>query len=532
MGVLTGVLVVLACLAVAPQADRPAHPGRGFSAVPLVPDVADALKAQGRRFDYPVPALANHGRKFNPVGGLVTPLATGAQQKVLVLFVDFTTSPPGGPAERTDLTYFDDMLFGTTYDPAEYAGVPHPTDRTLYNFYRKVSYGKVDVVTLDLPSETGWLQSGHPYEYYCTEDGIHDNGFGPFPQNAQGLVIDAIRAADPFVDFSQYAVGGVVPNLFVIHAGTGAEWSGAYDILWSHSWDLTEGTGSNGFAVDGVVVNGYAMMPEVGGDLTGFAGAPMGPFPPTVGVFAHEYAHVLGLPDQYDYGYESEGTGMLSLMAGGSWNRAQPDVMFAGDSPSMLDAWSAWRLGFLAPVEITSATQVTLPPLETSPVAYKMVVPNSGGKEYFLLENRQSLSFDQGLGRRGIHGLAIYHVDDTVVTKAYWTPNEAQNWKEFRSEGAPKAENGATHYGISLIQADDAWHLEKGLNAGDAGDLYPGSWGRTSFTSTTLPNSSSYWFWGGSDPKYGYSGVTVQNIQETNGTVRASLSYVPFKTRK
>ena len=34
-------------------------------------------------------------------------------------------------------------------------------------------------------------------------------------------MIEAIKAADPLVDFSQYAIDGVVPNLFVVHAGHG-----------------------------------------------------------------------------------------------------------------------------------------------------------------------------------------------------------------------------------------------------------------------------------------------------------------------
>jgi len=44
---------------------------------------------------------------------------------VIVLFVDFTTPPPGGPAARLDLgAYFDPMLFETVYDPPEYADIP------------------------------------------------------------------------------------------------------------------------------------------------------------------------------------------------------------------------------------------------------------------------------------------------------------------------------------------------------------------------------------------------------------------------
>jgi M6 family metalloprotease-like protein len=509
----------------------------------MQPDVVQQLRDQGKKVNYPFPNTANKGKKFNPVGDTIPPLSLASTQNVLVIFVNFTTLPPGGPSTRLDLgTYFDPMLFGTTYNPPEYAGIPGaPTDRTLYNYYKEVSYNYINITTQNMPGTMGWAQSGHPYDYYTKADGIHDNGFGPYPQNVQGLVIDAVNAVDGFVDFNTYAINGEVPNLFVVFAGTGAEWSGAADIIWSHSWDLSEGTGMDGYTTnDGVKINNYAMMPEVGGDLTGFTGTVSGPFPPTVGVFAHEYGHVLGLPDQYDYGYESDGTDVYSLMAGGSWNRYPSNRIFSGNSPAQLDAWSKYRLGFVTPILITAKTDVTLPPVETSPTVFKMIVPNSGGKEYFLFENRQWIGFDQGLKRYGTHGLAIYHVDDTVFTRNYWRPNEAENWKEFRSEGWRKAVNGESHYAISIIQADDQWDLEHAMfywitlneSSSLSGDLYPGMYNVTSFTSYTTPNSSNYYFWGGSDSKYGYSGVTVTGIQEVGGVITATMKFQPWSPPK
>jgi M6 family metalloprotease-like protein len=424
------------------------------------------------------------------------------------------------------------------YDPPEYAPyVPHPTDRTLKNYYRQVSYGAVDIVTLNMPSVLGWKSTGHPYDYYCKPDGVHNNGFGPYPRNAQGMVIDVVKAADPFVDFSQYSRGGEVPNLFVVFAGTGAEWSGDPGLIWSHSWAVSVGTEfPNGFQADGVIIDNYAVMPEVGGDLTGFTGIPAykGPFPPTVGVFAHEYGHVLGLPDQYDYGYESEGTGMYSLMAAGSWNYYPKAVIFSANSPAHLDAWSKYRLGFVNPPEVSGA--ITLRNAETYPDIVKVTALNSGGKEYFLLENRQPVGFDQGLTRvlrnssgqlylALLRGLALYHMDDTVLTRTYWRPNEAENWKEWRSEGWRKASNGETHYGISLMQADGRWDLEHGLNVGDPTDLYPGDLGVTAFTSYTAPNSSSYYFWPGLAPKFGYTGVSVTNIAQSGNVITATVGF-------
>ncbi len=527
-------------------AERNAVHSTGFSAAPLAPHVLQDMWGQGKTFKDPAPASANRGKKFNPQGEPIGPLTLDPMQKVLVIFVEFTTLPPGGPATRLDLYYFDDLLFGTVYDPPEYAPYPgHPTNRTLKNYYQEVSYGQMDVVTLNLPSTLGWAQCGKPYDYYCRADGIHDNGFGPYPENAQGLVIDAIQAVDPLVDFSQYAVNGEVPNLLVVHGGTDANWSSDPSLIWPHQWDLSDGTGLDGYWADGVKIDLYAMAGEVGGDLTAYWTAGSGPFPPTVGMFAHEWGHVLSLPDEYDYGYESSGTGMYGLMSWGSWGWWCPDVsypdnlMFLGNSPTHYGAWSKYRAGFVTPIRVEPGTPVSvvLPPVELEPVIYRMDVPNSGGREYFLLENRQRVGFDQGLQlttphdpnlvQTAGHGLAIWHIDDTVLTRNYWRPNEAENWKEFRSEGWRRdKETGETHYGISVIQADDEWHLERAAWwGGDPADLYPGSLGVTSFGSDTFPNSSSYYFWPGSPPPFGYSGVTVSNIMETDGVITADLSF-------
>jgi M6 family metalloprotease-like protein len=536
LAALVAVILVLISTVTTPSAQPPADGERAFSAVPLSPVAVQALRAKGKGLRLPFPNSINRGRKFVPGGNVVGSLETATTQNVLVIFVKFTNAPPGGPVERLNLsTYFDTLLFGTKYTPPEYQAigtpeVDYPTDRTLFKYFQAVSYNRVEVTTANMPSALGWADSEHSYEYYCPGD----YGFGAYPHNAQGLVVDAIRAVDELVDFSAYAVDGEVPNLFVVHAGTGAEWNSDPSLLWSHSWSLDAYTGlpAGGIVVDGVRVNNYAMMPEVGGDLTGVFGPPPAPYPPTVGVYAHEYGHVLGLPDQYDYGYESEGTSIYSLMAGGSWNQwPLTHLMFSGNSPSFLDAWSRYRLGFVTPTVVEGRTSASLPPAETHDVVYKMVVPNSDGKEYFLLENRQQIGFDQGLDVYGVpggelvRGLAIYHIDDVVLSRNYWRPNEAENWKEFRSEGWRRAANGETHYGISIIQADGLWDLEHGLITRFTRDLYPGSLGRTSFGNFTSPNSSAYYFWAGSAPKFGLSGVTVEDIVERGGVITATLRY-------
>ncbi len=123
---------VMLAVAVRGPGSPPTAPRAGLEIVPINPHALAALKAQGKTLKDTLPTGVNQGRKFNPKGDLVPALTTPAQQRVLVLFVDFSDEPPGGPAQRLDLSYFDDMLFGTTYDPPEYAAYPaiRPTGRS------------------------------------------------------------------------------------------------------------------------------------------------------------------------------------------------------------------------------------------------------------------------------------------------------------------------------------------------------------------------------------------------------------------
>ena len=488
-----------------------------------------------------------------------------AEQKVLVVLVQFQDDPPGGPSVRTDSKQFDDLIEGTYYNPYTQAtldkyaaqGHPVPLDRTVENFYKEASSGAVTVTTPVKPSDIAWVTVDHPYSYYCTGDGIHDNGFGPWPNNAQGLVVDALtKAADVLAakgeDFSKYTdpKTGTVPNVFIVHAGSGAEWSGTPDLIWSHSWALSDsrewGALGSTLTVGGATFDKYAMEPEVGGDLTAYLGAVSGPYPATVGVFAHEFGHVLGMPDLYDIFYNSEGAGNYTLMSGGSWMRYPNAIMFSGNSPAELDPWNKIQLGFLKEggnlQTLTQPGHYKLYPAATANApgqvkAYRFNVPGSGGTEYFLLEDRQQVGFDQGLVRNGAlagsysasHGLLVWHVDDTInaYTDIYGAlnpnisnePNVSPKWSENMFNNGFTGPNGFDHYGVAVLQADNGFDLERADNRGDAADFFPGTTGTRSLTYRTTPNTSSYYFWKGM-PHPGESGLNVTNIVENaDGTV-------------
>lgn len=379
--------------------------------------------------------------------------------RALVILVQFSDKP-----SQVNNAYFDNLLF-------------QKTPGSLNDFYDKVSFGNLDIVTVNLPSVLGWQNAPQTYAYYT--DG--QNGFGNYPQNAQKLVEDVVQIVDPVVDYSQYDNDndGYVDALFVVHTGPGAEFTGSNDDIWSHAW--VTNTPQN---LDGVIVSRYSMEPEywaTPGDMT-------------IGVFAHELGHAaFGLPDLYDTDYSSVGLGVWSLMASGSWNG------ILGDSPSYPDAFCHIQMGFVNPTVITSnILGQAIPNVEDNSIIYKLWKNGVVGPEYFLVENRQQVSYDQALPNGG---LLVFHIDENVNTG-----NQNEWYPGHTSSG---------HYLVALEQADGFYDLEHNINQGDVGDTYPGLTNNTNFSNSTVPDSKAY--------NFTATGVAVKNISPSSLTMNADL---------
>lgn len=536
------------------------------------------FKGNGKSYIKPT-----EGEAINPLDVRTT------DAKGIAILVDFPTNEDGSSAvpgvdySQIPAQKFDDLLNGTEYNPydldmfswlEEYEGVKAPTDRTLKNYYDEVSYEQygVDIEVVE------WVTLPHTYEYYLGQDkGYHnENGDAHIAE----LVKDALMLADETVDFSQFAVTAqpgdfwlyedatsfedengnvvteIVPNIFIIHRGTGAEFSRDPEIIWSHKWDILSATYFGEYykgtpineedlkysVVDGVALNTYNIVPEVGQDISGYLKWLYGPdwegrkpSPAYPGVYAHEFGHVLGLPDQYDYGYESEGTGMFTLMAGGSYGRnfnGTPEARwYSGNTPVHMNAWDKFYLGFVEPKLITENESITLRPVTEAPDIYKIAVPGSEGREYFLLENRQQEGYDVGLSLNAdgedLHGLVVYHIVDDMIQKKFNRPNEAQNWdiNHLGKSQQTISQYGQTHYGFSVIQADGMFDLEKGNNDGDAGDVFPGKHNITSLSSksSNAANTTSVFKW---DTKSTETGINLKNIVEhEDGTITLDVVF-------
>jgi len=373
----------------------------------------------------------------------------------LILLVDFEDNQYQDGFNSTP-DDFDSLLFSEdVFEPG-----------SMTDYYFETSYGQAFL----MGEVTQWLRMPELYSYYV--DG--QRGFGSYPRNAQRLTEDAVLAADPYVDFEPYDNDGdlMVDGLFVVHAGPGYEDTGNVNYIHSHAWV----TRDNVWLDDDVYVRRYSMEPEEtgSGQLV------------HIGVFCHEFGHVLGLPDLYDYDYDSDGTGMWSLMSAGSWGGG-------GITPVHFDAWCKFELGWVAPTILDeNLDNEQIDAVEFSPDVYLLYSNGYPSNQYFLVENRRQQLFDVSVPGSG---LLIYHVDENVDN------NDDQD-----------------HYHVAIEQADGQFDLENN-NGSDPGDPWPGTSNNTTFDDFSTPSAWYYYS--------GPSEVAVAEISESDSVMYADL-YIEY----
>lgn len=366
--------------------------------------------------------------------------------KVPVILINF---------DGSDTTYsdidFGDVIFGDL------------GDTSVKDYFGEVSYGELIFEDTDV---VNWDTATNNHDYYGTSNA-----------KAAELVEEAVQLADAAgFDFSPFDNDGddYVDGVIVIHQGPGEEESGQDTDIWSHTWSLSAASGVNPVVTDGVTIDTYIICPEIlfnDGDTQII----------TIGVFCHEFGHVLGLPELYDpLGY-TQGIGDWGTMAYGCWNGTP-----IGSSPSHFCAWSKWFLGWVTPTQISGEgwpdDKTTIKAVEDYDTGIYQFLDNPdttldwtpggvGVGEYFLLENRQHVGFDSDLPGTG---LLIWHIDE--------------------SRGDNTADiTDPPHKLVDLEAADNEEDLDGTLSGqGDDGDPFPGTENNTAFNFQSDPDNELY----------------------------------------
>ncbi|MFY4775598.1 immune inhibitor A domain-containing protein [Metabacillus sp. RGM 3146] len=249
--------------------------------------------------------------------------------KVLVLLVDFqdykhnNIDQTPGYMWSSDFNqqHYQNMIFGDK----DFKLFNGDKIKTFKQYYNEQSGGSYDVEG----TVHDWLTvPGKAADYGADAKTGHDN-LGP--KGPRDLIKDSLNAAvqagvniSDYDHFDKYDLDGdgnynepdgLVDHLMVIHAGVGQEAGGGKlgnDAIWSHRWTI----GQQPYAIP----NTTASVPYWKGQMAAFDYT-VEPEDGAVGVFAHEFGHDLGLPDEYDTQYTGAGEPVeaWSIMSGGSW---------------------------------------------------------------------------------------------------------------------------------------------------------------------------------------------------------------------
>lgn len=301
---------------------------------PFAAKVKAAESAKQKNFkDFNNGLLNGKGNKNGHLNGNPDPVketpynGEKREDKVLVLAVEYADFAHNNiKSDETDnyyqdypLEHYEDMIFGEN-------GVKGPNGEnfvSMKQFYEQQSGGTYSVAG----KAYGWLKVPGTAAYYGSDraSGGHDN---VTPGGSKQLVVDtynaALAAGVPVEDYdledphdfdgdgNLLEKDGLVDHLMIIHSGVGQEAGGGSlgdNAIWSHrSAKFVDLDGFDGSIQNPIGKPGfydYTMMPEDG----------------ATGVFAHEYGHDLGYPDEYDTVYSGTGEpiGYWSIMSAGSW---------------------------------------------------------------------------------------------------------------------------------------------------------------------------------------------------------------------
>jgi M6 family metalloprotease-like protein len=264
----------------------------------------------------------------------------------------------------------------------EFSDVAHSTNistiqtrlSNMATYFRDISSGKISI-DFTLFGDR-WMKLNKTMEYY-------GQGSGKDDLHGWDFIVDSVKAWESLVNFSNYEY------LTVIHAGEDqSSYPNQTQLLWRQNYcNLGRTSKRTVFASNGHYdFWGLAYDSEF----------------EEWGLWAHEFAHGLGVPDLYVEN-ESLGIDRLSLMARGDRN-GSPE----GTCPAPLDAFSMYLLGWLNPTVLVLNSTEDIITMKASTTVFKVDLIDS---DYCLVEVKEKSGYDEYTVPST--SVAVYTVDNT-----------------------------------------------------------------------------------------------------------------------
>ena len=364
---------------------------------------------------------------------------TTGSKTILVILAGFSdygfNSGSASSAQTHNVAYYTNLLQGAS-------------GLTMKKYYHDQSRGLLDLSfkVVGGPSYT----SANGYAYYgANEDGRRGNDILP-----GHLVYEMLKIASTDPELAGVDLDNC--TVIIVHAGPGEEVGGVSpDWIWSHRSSLSERKSKEAgtlpvidpVTVQGKVFDDYLIVPEYN--------AWHGIYEATIGVFCHEFGHVLGLPDAYDTTGATSGVGQWSLMGGGSWGSVGRAGVPPGSDPAPFMGWELILLGWIDEAQIATAPGTSSHSFTDINSADKVYTVKLADDQFLVLEGRAKNMSGSGLCSLE-KGLLITQLHMGIL-RDYWPRNKI-NDTSYRPHAAMVVEAKAANYKTNglgnLWQAD------------------------------------------------------------------------------
>lgn len=255
--------------------------------------------------------------------------------------------------------------------------------------------------------------------------------------NPAQMIVDACNAVNSTVDFATYDndKDTYIDFVYVIYAGEGEADGGPAESIWPHNWYVRSGANIS-CTLDGKKLDNYACSAELNHSDKSRTG---------IGTIAHEFGHVIGMPDYYDTDYgTNDDNGVTpyrwSIMDQGSYNNS-------GRTPPNYSIFDKYYMGWATPKFLAKNAKSNVTMTTGYDDAYQITGGTSGPVAYtntstiYYIENRQQSGWDAYIPGSG---MLVWKVK---FSQSAWSNNEPNNEAGNPRYTIVPADGKTTNYG-------------------------------------------------------------------------------------